>query len=195
LDVSEFRVGDWVLVVAGAVMLILGLALHWATIHANGISYPGTRNAFDYPLTGGLAWLLTVAPGVVTFLLAARLMPRGRTPWTRLMVGSTALATLLMLLRLLFGGGADQRIGNQVVSLGRGAGMYVAALAAIGGLVGALLDLRAEDDSLSQIWADVRARFGDEEPAGDGALPPPDPGTAPRDPGLPPREPPPEPGR
>jgi hypothetical protein len=182
LDVSKFRVGDWVLVVAGAVMLILGLALHWATIHASGVSYPGTRNAFDYPLTGGLAWLLVVAPGVVTFMLAARLMPPGRAPWTRLIVGSTALATLLMLLRLLLGGGADQRIGNQVVSLGRGVGMYIALLAAIGGLVGALLNLRAEDDSLREIYGDIRARFRDEAPEGNGTLPPPDPGTAPRDP-------------
>jgi hypothetical protein len=195
LDVSKFRVGDWVLVVAGAVMLILGLALHWATIHANGITYPGTRNAFDYPVTGGLAWLFTVAPGVVTFLLATRLVPPGRAPWTRLMVGSTALATLLMLLRLILGGGADQRIGNQVVSLGRGLGMYVALLAAIGALVGALLNLRAEDDSLQEIYADIRARFRPEEPGGDSALPPPDPGTVPRDPGTPPRDPPTQPGR
>lgn len=186
MDVSKFRVGDWVLVVAGAIMLILGLALHWATIHADGVSYGGTRNAFDYPLTGGLAWLLTVAPGVVAFLLAARLVPPGRTPWTRLMVGSTALATLLMVLRLLLGGGADQRIVNQVVSLGRGIGMYVALLAAIGGLVGALLNLRAEEDSLHDIYGDIRARFSDEE--AECSVPPPDPGT-------PRREPPTQPGR
>ena len=72
MDVSRFRVGDWVLVAAGVVMLVLGLAVHWATIDADGRSFGGARNAFDYFFTGGLAWLLVVAAGVITFLLAVR---------------------------------------------------------------------------------------------------------------------------
>lgn len=158
MDVSKFRVGDWVLVVAGAVMLVFGLALNWATVNANGRSYGGARNAVDYPLTGGLAWLLTVAAAVSAFLLAGRLVRAGAFPWTRLHVGATGLATLLMLLRLLLGGGTDQRIGNQVVTLGRGAGIYVALLAAAAALAGALLNLRAEGDSLQAILAALGAR-------------------------------------
>jgi hypothetical protein len=180
LDLSKFRVGDWILVVAGAVMLVLGLAVHWATIHANGVGYPGTRNAFDYPLTGGIAWLLTVAAGVVAFLLAARLIPPGHTPWTRLMVAASALATLLMLLRLALGGGSDQRIGNQVVTLGRGAGMYIALLAAIAALVGAIVNLRAEGDSIGDVLSTFTRRTGTAN--GERPLPPPDPGTPPREP-------------
>lgn len=148
MDISRFRAGDWVLVAAGAVMLVFGLALDWATVHANGRSYGGARNALDYPLTGALAWLLTVAAAVLTFLLAGGVMRAGKVPWTRLHVVATALAVLLMLLRLLLGGGDEQRIGNQVVTLGRGAGMYVALVAAVGALVGALLNLRAEGDSI-----------------------------------------------
>lgn len=172
MDISKFRIGDWVLVIAGAVMLVLGLALNWATIHANGRNYGGARNAVDYPFTGGLAWLLTVGAGIVTFLLAAGLMRRGKTPWTRLIVGATALATLLMLLRLLLGGGADQRIGNQDVSLGRGAGIYVSLIAAAAALVGALMNLRAEGDSLRSIVSTVSS--GSKRPDG-GSLPPPPP--------------------
>ena len=158
MDVSRFRPGDWVLVVAGAAMLLLGLAVNWATIHANGRNYGGARNAVDYPLTGGLAWLLTVAAGVVTFLLASRLMRPGRAPWTRIIVGATALATLLALLRVVLGGGADQRIGNQDVSLGRGAGMYVALVAAAAALAGALVNLRAEGDSLRAMTSSLSRR-------------------------------------
>jgi hypothetical protein len=171
LDVSKFRVGDWVLVIAGAVMLVLGLALNWATIHANGRNYGGARNAVDYPFTGGLAWLLTVGAGVITFLLAAQLMRPGKAPWTRLVLGATALATLLMLLRLLLGGGADQRIGNQDVSLGRGAGIYVALLAAAAALVGAVMNLRAEGDSVQAI----ASSFSGASRRRDGQLPPPPP--------------------
>jgi hypothetical protein len=178
VDVSRFRVGDWVLSAAGAVMLVLGLAVHWATVHAAGRDYGGARNAFDYPLTGGFAWLLTVAAGVVSFLLAARLVPPGRTPWTRITVGATAFATLLMLLRLAFGGGADQRIGSQDVSLGRGPGMVIALLAAVAALVGALLNLRAEGDSVATIWSSLTRRNAD----GHDSLPPPTPGSASHEP-------------
>lgn len=180
MDLSKFRVGDWILVVAGAVMLVLGLAVHWATIHANGVRYAGTRNAFDYPLTGGIAWLLTVAAGVVAFLLATKLISRSHTPWTRLTVGATTLATLLMLLRLALGGGADQRIGNQVVSLGRGAGMYIALLAAGAALVGALVNLHAEGDSIGDVLSTLTRRAGTAN--GKQPLPPPSPGTPPREP-------------
>jgi hypothetical protein len=181
VDVSRFRAGDWVLSVAGAVMLVLGLAVHWATVHAAGRNYGGARNAFDYPLTGGFAWLLTVAAGVVTFLLAARLVPPGGTSWTRLTVGATGVATLLMLLRLAIGGGADQRIGNQDVSLGRGPGMVVALAASAAALVGALLNLRAEGDSIGAMWSSLSRRSrGRQSP-----LPPPAPGTAS---GEPPRQ-------
>jgi hypothetical protein len=178
LDLSRFRVGDWVLTVAGAVMLVLGLAVHWTTVHAAGRDYGGARNAFDYPLTGGLAWLLIVAAGVMAFLLAARLVGAGRTPWTRLTVGATAVATLLMLLRLAIGGGADQRIGNQDVSLGRGPGMVIALVASAAALVGALLNLRAEDDSLAAMWSSLTRRGAGAQ----GSLPPPTPGTAPPEP-------------
>jgi cellobiose-specific phosphotransferase system component IIC len=185
LDVSRFRIGDWVLVGAGGVMLILGLAVHWATIEAAGRSYGGARNAFDYPFTGGVAWLLVVAAGVVAFLLAGRLIEAGRTPWTRLILGAAALATLLMLLRVLLGGGADQHIGNQDVTLSRGAGMFIALLAAAAAVVGAFLNLRAEGDSLQAIYASLSTRArATNEPEGTGPLPPPNPGTPP--PGDPP---------
>ena len=176
--------GDWVLTVAGAVMLVLGLALHWTTVHAAGRDYGGARNAFDYPLTGGFAWLLTVAAAVTAFLLAARLVPPGGTPWTRLTVGATALATLLMLLRLALGGGADQRIGNQDVSLGRGPGMVIALVAAAGALVGAMLNLRAEGDSIGAMWSSLTRHFarGERDDGSGQPLPPPPVGTSSREP-------------
>jgi hypothetical protein len=187
MDVSRFRVGDWVLVAAGAVMLVLGLAVHWATIEVEGSSVGGARNAFDYFFTGGLAWLLVVAAGVVTFLLAARTIQRGTTPWTRLILGAAALATLLMLIRIILGGGADQRIGNQDVTLGRGAGMFIALVAAIGALVGALLNLRDEGDSISAIFSTFsKPRPHDDTEEGGQPLPPPT-GDVPREPPTPQR--------
>ena len=169
------------LLVAGAVMLVFGLALDWATIHADGRSFGGARDAFDYPFTGGIAWLLTVAAGLATFLLASGLVSPGRVPWTRLTVVATMVATALMLLRLAIGGGAAERIGNQRVTLGRGTGIFIALLAAAIAFTGAVLNLRAEGGSLRDIWSVDgwrRALHGGEQ----SPLPPPTPKTPRGDP-------------
>ncbi len=172
-------------VVAGAVMLVFGLALDWATIDAAGRSFTAL-DAFDYPFTGGIAWFLTVASGIVTFLVASGLVAHDRVPWTRLFVSATMVATVLMLLRLALGGGSDERIGNLQVTLGRGAGMYVALLAAGLAFAGAALNLHAEGGSLRDIFsADAWSRStqrGEREP-----LPPPAPGASPREPPSHPR--------
>jgi hypothetical protein len=186
MDVSRFRVGDWVLVAAGVVMLVLGLAVHWATIDADGRSFGGARNAFDYFFTGGVAWLLVAAAGVITFLLAVRTIQRGSTPWTRLILGAATLATLLMLLRVILGGGADQRIGNQDVTLGRGAGMFIALIAAIAALVGALLNLREEGDSVSAIFSTFSKPRPKDDAKDDASPLPPPTGEVPREPPTPP---------
>jgi hypothetical protein len=148
LDVSRFRIGDWVLVGAGAAMLVLGLAVPWVTVTFRGNDLPGARNAFDYPLTGGIAWVLVVAAGVITFLRAARLLADGTTPWTRLVVAATALAVLLLVLRVLLGPGSYAG-----ADLGRGAGMIVATVAAVTALGGALANHRAEGGTLRDLWA------------------------------------------
>ena len=85
MDLSKFRTGDWVLVAGGAVMLIFGVALDWASI--GGIS---GNSAFDYFFTGGIAYLLVVGAGVVAFLLAGGLMKAGTTPWPIILLGATA---------------------------------------------------------------------------------------------------------
>jgi membrane protease YdiL (CAAX protease family) len=148
LDVSKFRVGDWVVVAAGATMLVLGLAVPWAGVTYRGVDLGGARNAFDYPWTGGLAWLLVVAAGVVTFLRAARLVDTGGVPWSRLVVLGTALAVVLLVVRIVLGPGDDSR-----ADLARGPGMVVALLAAIGALVGAVMDHRAEGAPTSDLWS------------------------------------------
>lgn len=164
MDVSRFRVGDWVLVVAGAVMLVLGLAVPWVTVTFRGEDLGGARNAFNYPLTGGLAWLLVVGAGVITFLRAAQLLRGDRVPWTRLTVYGCALAVLLLLLRIVLGAGENSR-----AELGRGAGMVIALLAAVVATAGALLNQRAEGGALADLWS-----FGSSRSAGARPLPPPD---------------------
>ncbi|HEY1279215.1 MAG TPA: hypothetical protein VGF22_06045, partial [Acidimicrobiales bacterium] len=60
---------------------------------------------------------------------------------------------------------------------GRGAGMYVALLAAFAALVGSLLNLHNEGDTVGDVWATMTRRSGGTERSR--PLPPPEPGTPP----------------
>ena len=142
MDVSKFRTGDWLLVAGGAVMLIFGFALDWVTADTI-IGQVSGGNAFDYFFTGGIAYLLVVGAGVVAFLLAGDLVKADHVPWPIILLGATGLATLLMLLRLLLGSGID--------GVDRGAGMFVALLAAAVALAGAVLDFTASGGTLKDL--------------------------------------------
>jgi len=90
VDFSKFKVGDWLMVGAALVMLVLGLALDWATFE--GV---GGNNPFDYFFTGGIAWMLVVGAGVVTVLLLSGTISDTTAPWPMILVGATGLATYL----------------------------------------------------------------------------------------------------
>jgi len=174
VDVSKFRTGDWLMVVGGAVMLVFGLVLDWA-------SFGGTsgNNAFDYFFTGGIAWLLVVAAGVVAFLLAGGVMKPGTTPWPLILLLATGIATLLMLLRLILGGG-EVSGGGIEADLDRAAGMYIAFVAAAVALVGAFLNFKASGGDVRSLTDADTYRTSFNRPGGGtpGAPPPPPPGAA-----------------
>ena len=129
------------LVGGGAVTLVLAQLLDWATVDSDRGS-GGLNNAFDYPTTGGLAWALTVAAGLLAFLLAGGLINRGRLPWDALLLGATGIATILMLLRVILGAGEIVRPGI-TYDLQRGPGMWVGLLAAAMAFGGAFLNYRS----------------------------------------------------
>jgi chromate transport protein ChrA len=129
------------LAAGGAVMLIFGLALKWAKVDFGGVTRSG-NNPFDYFFTGGLAWLLVVAAGVIAVLLAAEAIDAGSTPWALILLFGTGLATLLMLIRLILGAGDG---------LDRAAGMWVAFIAAVISLGGAVLNFTTAGGKLSDL--------------------------------------------
>ena len=120
------------MIAAGAVMLVFGLALDWASLG------PITENnAFDYFLTGGIAWLLVVAAGIVAFLAAAVFRREGRRLSMILLI-ATGIAAALMLLRLILGAGEEAGF-----ELDRSSGMYIAFLAAVVAFAGAVMNFRS----------------------------------------------------
>ena len=73
MDVKRISAADWLMIGGAVSTFVFGLFLDWAQYgHASG------NNAFDYFLTGGIAWILAVAVGIVAFSWRAdRCVPTG----------------------------------------------------------------------------------------------------------------------
>jgi hypothetical protein len=142
VDLSKFRPGDWLLAAGGLAMLILAQVLPWAELEGFGSG----NNAFDYFFTGGIAWILVVAAGTIAVLLAVGAIAPGTTPWSLILLLGTGLATLLMLIRLILGPGDELGL-----DLNRGAGMWVAFIAAAVALWGAVMNFTKSGGRLSDL--------------------------------------------
>ena len=123
MDVKRISAADWLMIGGAVSTFVFGLFLDWAQYgRASG------NNAFDYFLTGGIAWILAVAVGIVAFLLASgQMRPDGR-PWPLIETVASMLAAVLMLVRLALGAGsakASNGVSMVTIDLHRAAGMWL----------------------------------------------------------------------
>jgi hypothetical protein len=177
MDLSKFKTSDWLKIGGGAGVLIFGL-LPWIS-YDTGIIGTISANAFDLNLTGILPWLLLVAAGVITFLLATGTL-KSSLPWPLILLAATGLGALLIVFRLLAG-----PPGASFDGVSRGIGLYVSTLAAIASAVGGFLGFKESGGDLNDL-KDVnklKAAFDNGTPGappappmpGGGDMPPPPP--------------------
>lgn len=157
---AQFKLSDYLVIGGAAVFLILGMVLDWATL---GDLSDG--NAFDWA-RGWISLLLVVAAAVIVVLRATGNLQEGQAPWTLIVLGLTGLATLLMLLLLITGPDKDG------ADLGRGAGLWISALATFAAVAGAVLAFTESGGRLGDLTDrnTYRSRGGSSTP------PPPPPG-------------------
>lgn len=182
MDLSKVKVHTWLMAVGALVTLICGLAMDWAKVSEGGFTVSG-NNAFDYFFTGGLAWLLTVAVGVLAVLHATGQLRSSNAPWPLIMIGAAALALLLMLLRLIIGGGEEQG-----VDLDRNTGMYLTFIGVAITAAGAFMNFTASGGDIKDLTDPNKLKQAFDRP--DGLNPP----QAPPAGGTPPPPPPPSSG-
>ena len=164
MDVGDFKIHDWLMIGGGVAMLILGFALDWTSVSGNGFSASGD-GPFDYFLTGGVAWLLVVAVGILAPLgRSGRLAPT--LPWPVIYLGMSAIATLLMVIQIILGPRFDTPFGD----VSRGIGMYGALIWSAISLAGAYLNFADEGGTLSDLTDVEKLRGGT---GGDEPPPPP----------------------
>jgi hypothetical protein len=107
---------------------------------------------------------------VLAFLVASGVMKSAGVPWPLVFVLASALATLLMLIRLILGGGDESGI-----DLDRGTGMYVAFVAAVVSLVGAVMGFKASGGDLNDLKDFGKIKGAFDKGGEPGAAPPPPP--------------------
>ena len=140
MDFSKLETPDWIMVGGGAAMLVFGLALDWTSVDT-GRGTVTLDGPFDYLLTGGIAWLLVVAVGVLTLALTTDNLPPTR-PWPLIFLGATGAAVILMLIQLLIGGRE---------STDRGSGMIGAFVWAAIAFAGAYLNFTSKGGDLKDL--------------------------------------------
>lgn len=167
MDTSNFKMPDWLMIGGGAAMLILGFALDWTTVDT-GFGSASGDGPFDYFITGGLAWILIVAVGVLALLHGLGKLPETQ-PWPVIFLGLAGLGTILMLLCLLLGARFD--------FASRGIGMYGALLWAVIAGVGAYLNFTSKGGNVKDLtdMNKLKASFNQGGTASDDAPPPPPP--------------------
>lgn len=161
MDLSNFKVHDWLMIAGGLTMLILGFALSWTTIDTAFGSASGD-GPFDYFLTGGIAWILVVGVGVLATFNALGRLP-DTTPWAVIFLAATAVATLLMVIQIIIGARFD--------FADRGMGMYGALVWSGLALAGAVMNFQAGGGSFSDLTDMEKLKGG----SGSGDVPPPPP--------------------
>jgi hypothetical protein len=188
VDLSKFKTSDW-LKIGGAVGFLIFGFLDWVTVElAGGIDLGGGGNVFDFFWTGTLPWILIIATGVLTFLLAAGMMKPGSLPWPLIMLAATGLAALLLLIRILFNpiDGSDV-IESAGGSVGRGIGMILSVISGLVAFAGAFIGFKDSGGEFGDL-KDMNKLKGAFQGGGESAPPPPPP-----PPGMTPPPPPPPP--
>ncbi len=184
MDFSKFKTSDWLMIGGGAAMLILGFVLDWTTVDT-GFGSAGGDSPFAYFFTGGIAWLLVVAVGVLAFLRVNGSLPETQ-PWSLIFLGATGLAMLLMIFRIILGARFD--------FASRGIGMYGAVVWAGVAVAGAVMGFQASGGNLNDLKDinKIKESFGGSSSGSSSdAMPPPPPPASDAPPPPPPPPPPP----
>ena len=186
MDLSKFKTSDW-LKVGGGVAFLIAYFLDWSsfpTYNVGGVSYGGANlSGSDFFFRGTLPWLLTVATGVMAFLLAAGIVKAGKLPWNIIFVAATALATLLVFIYII------HPTYSGVSDIGRGIGAWLGLVGAGVALAGSFIGFTESGGTLNDLKDinKIKGQFSGGSAGGDTPPPPPPP------PGATPPPPPPPP--
>jgi hypothetical protein len=172
MDISKFKTSDW-LRVGGAALVLIAYFLDWTSLNCGGSTACDNANlsGSDFFFRGTLPWLLIVAVGVLTFLIAGGIIKAGKLPWPLIFLAASSLATLLILIYVIhpsYSGFSD---------IGRGIGSILALIGAAVVVAGSFIGFTESGGKLNDLkdMNKLKSSFGGGS-VGGGTPPPPPPG-------------------
>ena len=188
MDFSKFKTPDWLMIGGGVGIFVFGF-LKWVTVSFEGVDLGGGGNVFDFFWTGTIPWILLIASAVVTVLLIQGTLKQDQLPWPLVLLAATVLASLLLLIRLIFNPieGSGGAFGGDI---GRGIGMILSVISGLVATAGAFLNFQASGGDIKDLTDVDKLKASFSKSGGDDTPPPPPP-PAPPAPPAPPTPPPP----
>ena len=188
MDFSKFKTPDWLMIGGGVGIFVFGF-LKWVTVSFEGVDLGGGGNVFDFFWTGTIPWILLIASAVVTVLLIQGTLKQDQLPWPLVLLAATVLASLLLLIRLIFNPieGSGGAFGGDI---GRGIGMILSVISGLVATAGAFLNFQASGGDIKDLTDVDKLKASFSKSSGDDTPPPPPP-PAPPAPPAPPTPPPP----
>ena len=149
MDFSKFKTPDWLMIGGGVGIFVFGF-LKWVTVSFEGVDLGGGGNVFDFFWTGTIPWILLIASAVVTVLLIQGTLKQDQLPWPLVLLAATVLASLLLLIRLIFNPieGSGGAFGGEI---GRGIGMILSVISGLVATAGAFLNFQASGGDIKDL--------------------------------------------
>ena len=145
MDFSKFKTPDWLIVGGGIGIFIFGF-FEWVSVSVAGFSASG-GNVFDFFFTGTIPWFLVIGAAVITVLLVLDVLKEGQAPWPLILLAMTAVAALLLLIRLIF----NPLDAPSEVDVGRGIGMILSVVSGIVAAVGGYLNFTSKGGNIKEL--------------------------------------------
>ncbi|HYN31087.1 MAG TPA: hypothetical protein VES40_00565 [Ilumatobacteraceae bacterium] len=169
MDFSKFKTPDWLMIGGGIGIFIFGF-FKWVTVSVSGFSV-SAGNVFDFFFTGTIPWFLVIGAAVITVLLALDVLKEGQAPWPLILLAMTAVAALLLLIRLIF----NPLDAPGEVDVGRGIGMILSVVSGIVAAVGGYLNFTSKGGDIKELgdMDKLKASFSQGTAATSDEIPPP----------------------
>ena len=142
MDLKKVTTNDWI-IAGGCIAVFIGVFLPWigAEVCIGGFCAGGDVNGFHYFFQGTIPWLLAIA--ILAVMIIRKFVPNVNLPdklgnftWNQVILAASALAAVLVVLRLLTGdSGLDRKLG-----------LFLSAAGTIAMVVGSFLKYQANEE-------------------------------------------------
>jgi hypothetical protein len=147
MDFGRFKTADWLVVVGGAAFFVTGF-LDWFD------AGPVSPNAFDFPVTGMVPWILLTSAALIVFLVAGEVISAGAIPWPLVVLAVTVPAAVLVSVRLVVGADLSDLVdlaGEPDRSLDRAGALWLSAIAAGVSAAGGVIGFASAGDRIGEL--------------------------------------------